>query len=105
MNKYDLSLLTIDDFPAGFKDIVTLIGIKAAYKLCVHMGGNPLYIPKEETITSRLRDLNIKKDYKNGLSFTALVKKYNLSLNQIRLICQYSNLKQLSIHEYLDESE
>ncbi len=103
MNNYNLSLLTIDDFPEGFKDIVMLIGIEAAYKLCVNMGGSPLYIPKSDSVIKRLRDNNIKNDYKNGMSFSELCKKYNLAFNQIRLICQYPNLRQISLNEYIDE--
>lgn len=104
MNNYDLSLLTVDDFPEGFRDVVEVIGIETAYKLCDVFGGNPIYVPKTDSINKRLRDLSIQKDYKNGLSIEQLSKKYNLSFNQVRAICRLTYLRQLSINEYLDES-
>ena len=33
MKKYDLSLLTVEDFPEGFRDVVEVIGVEAAYKM------------------------------------------------------------------------
>lgn len=59
MSAYYLSLLTPKDFPEGFRDIVNLIGVKSAYKICDTFGGNPLYIPKTDCINKRLRDLSI----------------------------------------------
>ncbi len=103
MKKYDYSLLKVDDFPEGFRDIVEYIGIEAAYKLCKNFGGNPLYIPKADSISKRLRDNSIKQDYKNGVPINQLCKDYNLSFNQVRGICSLAYLRQLSIHEYIDE--
>ena len=104
MKKYDLSLLTVEDFPEGFRDVVEVIGVEAAYKLCENFGGNPFYAPTSDSITKRHRDKSIKRDYKNGLSIEQLSKKYNLSFNQVRAICKLTYLRQLSINEYLDES-
>ena len=105
MNNYNLSLLKIEDFPEGFRDVVETIGLEAAYKLCSATGGNYIYVPKTDSIQKRLRDLSIKNDYKNGISIEQLCKKYNLSFNQIRAICSMAYMRQLSINEYLDESE
>lgn len=105
MSNYDYSLLTIEDFPEGFRDVVAAIGMEAAYKLCVTAGGSYIYVPKTDSIQKRLRDLSIKSDYKNGMSIDQLCKKYNLSFNQIRGICSLTYMRQLSINEYLDESE
>ena len=105
MNNYNLSLLKIEDFSEGFRDIVETIGLEAAYKLCSAAGGNYIYVPKTDSIQKRLRDLSIKNDYKNGMSIEQLCKKYNLSFNQVRAICSMTYMRQLSINEYLDESE
>lgn len=105
MKKYDLSLLTVEDFPEGFRDVVEVIGVEAAYKLCETFGGNPFYAPKSDSITKRLRDNSIKRDYKNGASIQQLCLDYNLSFNQVRAICSMAYLRQMSINEYLDESE
>lgn len=105
MNNYNLSLLKIEDFPEGFRDVVETIGLEAAYKLCSAAGGNYIYVPKTDSIQKRLRDLSIKNDYKNGMSIEQLCKKYNLSFNQVRVICSMAYMRQLSINEYLDESE
>lgn len=104
MNNYNLSLLKIEDFPEGFRDVVETIGLEAVYKLCSATGGNYIYVPKIDRIQKRLRDLSIKNDYKNGISIEQLCKKYNLSFNQIRAICRIAYRRQLSINEYLDES-
>lgn len=105
MNNYNLSLLKIEDFPEGFRDVVETIGLEAAYKLCSAAGGNYIYVPKTDNIQKRLRDLSIKNDYKNGMSIEQLCKKYNLSFNQVRAICSMAYMRQLSINEYLDESK
>ena len=105
MNNYNLSLLKIEDFPEGFRDVVEIIGLEAAYKLCSAAGGNYIYVPKTDSIQKRLRDLSIKNDYKNGISIEQLCKKYNLSFNQVRAICSMAYMRQLSINEYLDENK
>lgn len=103
MSNYDLSLLTIEDFPEGFRDIVDIIGIEAAYKLCDYCGGNPIYIPKSNLVNTRLRNLNIQKDYKAGTPIPELVKKYNLNFSQIRGICQMAYMRQPSVEEFLNK--
>ena len=105
MNNYNLSLLKIEDFPEGFRDVVETIGLEAAYKLCSAAGGNYIYVPKTDSIQKRLRDLSIKNDYKNGMSIEQLCKKYNLSFNQVRAICSMAYMRQLTINEYLEECE
>ena len=60
MKKYDLSLLTVEDFPEGFRDVVEVIGVEAAYKLCENFGWQPFYAPKIDSLVKRLRDESIK---------------------------------------------
>lgn len=57
---YDLSMLTINDFSEGFKDIVEGIGIEAAYKLCELYGGLSIYVPKVEYYGTGRKRLSIK---------------------------------------------
>lgn len=105
MDNYDYSLLTIEDFSEGFRDVVEAVGMEAAYKLCFAAGGNYIYVPKIDSIQKRLRDLSIKNDYRNGMTIDQLCKKYNLSFNQIRGICSLAYMRQLSVSEFLDKSE
>lgn len=104
MKKYDLSLLTIDDFPEGLKDVVEIIGVEAAYKLSEKFGGQVLYLPKIDSLIKRLRDESIKQDYKNGVSFNQLCQDYNLSFSQVRAICNLAYMHQGTIDDYLKEN-
>lgn len=104
MKKYDLSLLTVEDFPEGFRDVVEVIGVEAAYKLCENFGGQPFYAPKIDSLVKRLRDESIKQDYRKGISINQLCQDYNLSFNQVRAICNLAYMRQRSIDDYLNKS-
>ncbi len=104
MKKYDLSLLTVEDFPEGFRDVVEVIGVEAAYKLCENFGGQPFYAPKIDSLVKRLRDESIKQDYRKGISINQLCQDYNLSFNQVRAICNLAYMRQGSIDDYLNKS-
>lgn len=104
MKKYDLSLLTVEDFPEGFRDVVEVIGVEAAYKLCETFGGQPFYAPKIDSLVKRLRDESIKQDYRKGISINQLCQDYNLSFNQVRAICNLAYMRQGSIDDYLNKS-
>lgn len=104
MKKYDLSLLTVEDFPEGFRDVVEVIGVEAAYKLCENFGGQPFYIPKIDNLIKRLRDESIKQDYKKGISINQLCQDYNLSFNQVRAICNLAYMRQGTIDDYLNKA-
>ena len=104
MKKYDLSLLTVEDFPEGFRDVVEVIGVEAAYKLCENFGGQPFYTPKIDNLIKRLRDESIKQDYKKGISINQLCQDYNLSFNQVRAICNLAYMRQGTIDDYLNKA-
>lgn len=104
MKKYDLSLLTVEDFSEGFRDVVEVIGVEAAYKLCENFGGQPFYAPKIDSLVKRLRDESIKQDYRKGISINQLCQDYNLSFNQVRAICNLAYMRQGSIDDYLNKS-
>ena len=104
MKKYDLSLLTVEDFPEGFRDVVEVIGVEAAYKLCENFGGQPFYAPKIDSLVKRLRDESIKQDYKKGISINQLCQDYNLSFNQVRAICNLAYMRQGTIDDYLNKA-
>lgn len=104
MKKYDLSLLTVEDFPEGFRDVVEVIGVEAAYKLCENFGGQPFYAPKIDSLVKRLRDESIKQDYKKGISINQLCQDYNLSFNQVRAICNLAYMRQGTIDDYLNKT-
>lgn len=104
MKKYDLSLLTVEDFPEGFRDVVDVIGVVAAYKLCENFGGQPFYAPKIDSLVKRLRDESIKQDYRKGISINQLCQDYNLSFNQVRAICNLAYMRQGTIDDYLNKT-
>lgn len=104
MKKYDLSLLIVEDFPEGFRDVVEVIGVEAAYKLCENFGGQPFYAPKIDSLVKRLRDESIKQDYKKGISINQLCQDYNLSFNQVRAICNLAYMRQGTIDDYLNKA-
>lgn len=104
MKKYDLSLLTVEDFPEGFRDVVDVIGVEAAYKLCENFGGQPFYAPKIDSLVKRLRDESIKQDYRKGISINQLCQDYNLSFNQVRAICNLAYMRQGTIDDYLNKT-
>lgn len=104
MKKYDLSLLTVEDFPEGFRDVVEVIGVEAAYKLCENFGGQPFYAPKIDSLVKRLRDESIKQDYRKGISINQLCQDYNLSFNQVRAICNLAYMRQGTIDDYLNKT-
>lgn len=104
MKKYDLSLLKVEDFPEGFRDVVEVIGVEYAYKLCEIFGGQPFYAPKIDSLIKRLRDESIKQDYKKGISINQLCQDYNLSFNQVRAICNLAYMRQGTIDDYLNKS-
>lgn len=104
MKKYDLSLLTVEDFPEGFRDVVDVIGVESAYKLCENFGGQPFYAPKIDSLIKRLRDESIKQDYRKGISINQLCQDYNLSFNQVRAICNLAYMRQGTIDDYLNKT-
>jgi Mor family transcriptional regulator len=79
-------MITLDDFPDGFREIVNAIGIDAAVALCEIAGGTQIYIPKVDSIDRVTRNQQLYKDYLAGKTFTQLANEYRLSENTVRNI-------------------
>lgn len=66
--------------------LLSILGEEKALALCAEFGGSSIYIPKQETLNRELRNKDILEDYKNGVSFHQLRKKYKLSETTLRTI-------------------
>ncbi len=53
---------------------------------------SPYISQKTDSLITKIRHKNIQDDYKNGLSFIDLAKKYDISSNNIRVICSQSRI-------------
>lgn len=82
MNKFKIENLPNDDL----KLLSAEIGLENVKVLCEMLGGSTLYIPKLDIFDRHKRNLSILSDYKKGLSYNKLARKYNLSTVTIRKI-------------------
>jgi len=70
-----------DDVYEELKDI---IGPEAAKRLVEYYAGTNIYYPKR--IVKKLRNQQIRKEFKDGASYLELTARYGLSEQQIRNI-------------------
>ncbi|CEQ21988.1 Mor transcription activator family protein [Paraclostridium sordellii] len=81
-----LEKITIKDIPQNnqdlaHQDLAQLIGTENFKKLVKYMGGNSIYIPKEKTLTLKLRNQNIKQNFNGDIE--TLSRKYKITKTQI----------------------
>lgn len=62
------------------------IGYESACIVVTHIPGEMLYVPMMNKFRSVWRNINLRKDYDNGVPRNRLVQKYNLSYRQINSI-------------------
>lgn len=86
MNKTDIILSSDNEI---IMELVDTIGLEHTQKLVNTFGGSQLYIPMIENIAREYRNSEIYRDYKNGTTYHALSKKYNLSSMTIRNVVKY----------------
>ena len=67
------------------KELAETIGLEAYRKLIANYGGNPVYIPKAETVLKEIREREIKENF-NGKNYRELSKKYGISEMTVRRI-------------------
>ena len=67
------------------KELAETIGLEAYRKLIANYGGNPVYIPKVETVLKEIREREIKENF-NGKNYRELSKKYGISEMTVRRI-------------------
>lgn len=81
-----LDMLTIDDLSDKERSLVEVIGMRAYRAMVREYGGSdPVYIPKEETITLPVRNRLILKEY-NGDNADKLAQKYRLTEQYVRTL-------------------
>ena len=67
-------------------EIIAVIGIEAALKLCSAFAGNSIYIPIKSALQTKNLIDAMRADYENGLSINTLSTKYRLSNRRIKEI-------------------
>lgn len=77
--------ITLDDLDEKNREIAKIIGIDNLLLLCEYFGGTRIYINKLEYVTAILRNRKIKEEY-NGYNLQQIVRKYNLTENQVQRI-------------------
>lgn len=77
--------LTLNELDEKNNEIAKIIGIDNLLLLCEYFGGTRLYINKLDHVTAILRNRKIKEEY-NGYNSQQMVRKYNLTENQIQRI-------------------
>lgn len=77
--------LTLNELDEKNSEIAKIIGIYNLLLLCEYFGGTRLYINKLDHVTAILRNRKIKEEY-NGYNSQQMVRKYNLTENQIQRI-------------------
>ena len=72
----------------SYTALVKILGEESALKLVKSVDGGTIYVPKHDTVTRQQRNENIRRDYRNGMTYLQLHYKYNLTERQIRKITQ-----------------
>ena len=67
------------------KELAETIGLEAYRKLIANYGGNPVYIPKAETVLKEIREREIIEKF-DGKNYRTLSKEYGVSEKTIRKI-------------------
>jgi len=78
------------EYSDEMKRLNEIIGDELFLKVCEEFGGSSPYISKKVVIQKK-REM-VLKEYKNGVSYKDLAKKYNLTIPYIREICNYSDI-------------
>lgn len=80
-----LDNLEIEDLDADQRELAECIGIEAYKKLVKNYAGSFIYVCKPDTITSNLRNEEIRRKF-NGYNYSELAREYNLAEVSIRRI-------------------
>ena len=67
-----------------YEELKTIIGSEAAKRLIEYYSGTTVYYPKR--LIKKLRNQQIRKEFKDGAKYGELTLKYGLSEQQIRNI-------------------
>lgn len=95
--------ITLDMIPGVYQTIANEIGIENFFKLVNLIGGDTLYLPKEETFLKPIRNMKIKNEY-NGYNAGFLARKYNMTTRWVQKICNNDLVDgQLSMFDFEDD--
>jgi Mor family transcriptional regulator len=78
--------IRIEDLPGNFQPVAEAIGMAAALALARTCGGGEVYVPMIDSVSKAARDRTIRKQYKDGVSYQSLSRRYGLSISHIRSI-------------------
>jgi Mor family transcriptional regulator len=92
-------LIDPKELPEPYNYMVTLIGIENTLKIANMYQGTGLYLPKLDSVLTKIRDRNIRKEF-NGYNYRELAHKYNLTERWIReLILADHDINQISLFD------
>ena len=89
-------------YPQSFVDLVRVVGIDAALRLCEEYGGDKIYIPKVDAWNVEQRRELIRKEY-NGYNVKGLAKKYHLTVRTVQNILKGQRPKEIEGQMTLDD--
>lgn len=82
----DNNKIKLNDIPSQSKDLAEFLGVDKYIEFCKLFGGTNIYVLQLDTLYHEVRNKDLVNDYRNGLSFKELVKKYDLCETQVRKI-------------------
>ena len=80
----DMEAQELRDLPHNARRIAEHIGKENLIKLSEAVGGRYLYIHKKDDLMRYLNKAALKQDRENGMTYEALAKKYNISVDSVR---------------------
>ena len=90
----DVSKVQIEDIPDGIcRAIAEEIGIENYIKLSRLIGGDVVYLPREEAFLRNVRDKLIIEEYK-GYNVKEVARKYGITVKWVREIAKRHEEKQ-----------
>lgn len=78
-----LEKVGVSDLNEEQQQLVDVIGFDNLKKLIHACGGTFIYIPKSDTLTKKVRNQQIKREF-DGKNISQLATRYNLSVRSIR---------------------
>lgn len=76
----------IEELGGDLRRIAEIVGLEAAIKIGRAFRGTYLYIRGVDGLLRLIRDMNIRRDYDDGIDIRRLSRRYTLSERQIRNI-------------------
>lgn len=80
----DMEAAELRELPYNARLIAEHIGKENLIKLSEAVGGRYLYIHKKDALMRYLNKAALKQDRQNGMTYEALAKKYNISVDSVR---------------------